>query len=259
MSSKTWLDVLQERFFETEPDMYDKLGRRFTLNEVRGKLSDLPEAYRDELIENLESLRSTLFNGWILDYNPFLKVLSITPELDLEATQFLQNQNKEILDKRIRDTILAMSPYAFEEFVVDVFRTTKLDDGITKKYSRVALSKKTRDGGKDFKAFFFDETNSRRVLFGEVKHWSKPIDEKVIDRLSKVMERESKKLSSPPLGVVVSIIGASSIARNTARNEEIEVWDISTLIRLVKKNGLGLKNISMTLQDGSYWGEYDDL
>jgi hypothetical protein len=258
VSSKTWLDVLQERFFETEPDMYDKLGRRFTLNEVRGKLLDLPEFFRDELIENIECLRSTLFNGWILDYNPFLKVLTITPELDLEATQFLQTRNKEILDRRISDTILAMSPYAFEEFVVDVFRTTRREDG-TKKYSRVSLSKKTRDGGKDFKAFFLDETKSRRVLFGEVKHWSKPIDEKIIDRLSKVMERESKKLGKPPLGVVVSIVGASSIAKNTARNENIEVWDICTLIRLVKENGLGLKNISMTLPDASYWGEYDDL
>lgn len=259
MSSKTWLDILQERFFQTEPEMYDKFCKRFTLNEVREKVVDLPEFQQDELIEKIEITRSTLHKGWIFDYNPFLKVLSVTPQLDLGVTQFLQTRNKQILDKRIKDTILAMSPFAFESFVVDVLRASKQDDGMTKKYSRVALSKKTRDGGKDFKAFFFDETNSRRVLFGEVKHWSRPIDEKVIDRLSKVMERESKKLGKPPLGVVVSILGASSIAKNTALIENIEVWDISTLVRLVKKNGLGLKNISMTLPDASYWGEYDDL
>lgn len=259
MFSTTWHDLLFSRFFAREPEPYNQIVRKFHLYDVKERVLDLPEDDRFEFITYIESLRNAVvIKGWIVDYNPFLKVLTFTPELELNATQQLQQRNMDVLDTRISNHIHNMSPFAFEEFVVDLLRSSRNEDG-TKKYSRVSLSKKTRDGGKDFKAYFFDENNVRRVMFGEVKQWSKPIDEKVIDRLSKTMERESQKSGKAPYGIVVSLLGASPIARRTAETEHIEVWDVYTLVRLVKKNGLGVKSVSVVLPDLAYWSEYDEL
>ena len=68
----------------------------------------------------------------------------------------MREVNAASLDQQIKSHIQHLSPYAFEMFVIDLLRDEK--------YSRVSPSKQTRDGGKDFIAYFRGENDERRVL-----------------------------------------------------------------------------------------------
>lgn len=229
------------------------LVRSFSHEDLLKILSTVEENIRDDTMEALRgSTEQILHNGWLLNYDPWLKVLSLIPELHSQEFQVVHQANSASLDQRIQSHIEQLSPYAFELFVVDLLRATKM-------YSRVSPSKQTRDGGKDFVAYFRDENDKRRVLFGEVKKWKKPVPESVIDRLAATMKREAGRSMHPPFGVLVTIHGASEIAAKTADTEHIEVWDITTLIRLVKKHKLGLSQITLDLPDLDYWSVLDGI
>ena len=249
----TWIEEIFPRLETAKSGFHSGLVRKFSHQDLLDILSSVEGGVRDDISEALRgSFSQQLYNGWFLDYNPWLKVLSLVPQLHNEEFEYVREVNAASLDQQIKSHIQHLSPYAFEMFVIDLLRATK-------KYSRVSPSKQTRDGGKDFIAYFRGENDERRVLIGEVKKWKKPVPEAVIDRLAATMKREAQRLPNPPLGVLITLHGASDIAAKTADTERIEVWDINTLTRLVKKHKLGLSQISLDLPDPDYWSELDGI
>jgi hypothetical protein len=249
VSSKIWADLCLQRIQPLRGSLGPRLVEHFALHRVDAELKSCSDEERFSLLEWIEGCTQPfLYNGLIFHYNPWSKHLILCPELLIEELQLVQSVQQAAHEIQIRKSILDLSPVDFEDFVVELLRKQR-------KYSRVSRSPKTRDGGKDFKAFFRDQNGDRRVIFGEVKKWNKPISESVVDRLSATMNRETT--THEPLGVIVTIHGASMLAKRTADDSNIEVWDLETLVCLVMKDGLGVSEVAFPVLDPAYWGEFD--
>ena len=209
------------------------------------------ECFLDEL-DDVSKTPFVIVENSVFSYNIWTKVATIAPLARSEELDFLEQSNKFSIKQQIKWHIEALSPSAFEDFVVDLIRHTK-------KYDRVSLSPKTRDGGVDFRAYFTDEMGRRSRVLGEVKKWGKPVSESVIDRLASSMEREKIRTGDKIQGVLVTLEGVSPIAQRTARYQKIEVWDRETLVRLVTQKKVGVKTYLVEVPDDDYWGEYNGL
>lgn len=209
------------------------------------------ECFLDEL-DALSNKPFAIVENSVFSYNIWTKVATIAPLATSEELDFLEQSNQFSIKQQIKFEIETLSPSAFEDFVVDLIRHTN-------KYDRVSLSPKTRDGGVDFRAFFTDEMGRRSRVLGEVKKWSTPVSESVIDRLASSMEREKLRTGDEIQGVLVTLEGVSPIAQRTAKYQNIEVWDRETLIRLVTQKKIGVKTYLVEVPDDDYWGEYSGL
>ena len=45
----------------------------------------------------------------------------------------------------------------------------------------------------------------------------------------------------------------------TARKNEIEIWDLHTITRMVNEQKLGMKKFVINTPDENYWSEYDGI
>ena len=135
----TWIDEIFPRLETAKSEFHSGLVRKFSHQDLLEILSSVRGGVRQEIIEALRgSFSQQLHNGWFLDYNPWLRVLSLVPELHSEEFEYVREVNSASLDQRIQSLIQRLSPYAFEMFVIDLLRATKI-------YSRVSPSKQTRD------------------------------------------------------------------------------------------------------------------
>ena len=190
-------------------------------------------------------------NKWYMAYNVWTKVITIAPQIGDDEVSFLSELNNHYIDRQVRGSISQLTPLAFEEFIVELLRNSK-------KYQRVSLSPKSRDGGVDFRAFTIEDGVNIRLL-GEIKKWAKPVPETVVDRLLGAMKREETRGGEKIRGIIVALNGVSDIALNTAKTENIEVWDLHTIIRMIKQQSLGINQYSLTTIDDAYWSEFDGL
>jgi len=252
----TWIETLCEwSKSETKFSGSNQL-RRIELSGIKElfhshNCGDEWEFFLDEL-KDASNTPFLIVENSVFSYNVWTKVATIVPLARSEELDFLEQSNRFSIKKQINKHIESLSPNAFEDFVVDLIRHTK-------KFDRVSLSPKTRDGGVDFRAFFTDEMGRRSRILGEVKKWAKPVSESVIDRLASSMEREKLRTGDEIQGVLVTLEGVSPIAQKTAKYQKIEVWDRETLIRLVTQNKIGVKTYLVEVPDDDYWGEYSGL
>ena len=221
-------------------------------NFQQNALESLDDDEWDEFRTVLEN-QNKLFieNKWHIAYNLWTRVITIAPQISDDDVSFLSELNIHHIDRQIRDSISQITPLAFEEFIVELLRNSK-------KYQRVSLSSKSRDGGVDFRAFTMEDGGKIRIL-GEIKKWAKPVPETVVDRLLGAMKREEKRGDEKIRGIIVALNGVSDIALNTAKSENIEVWDLNTIIRMIKQQSLGINQYSLTTIDNAYWSEFDGL
>lgn len=188
---------------------------------------------------------------WHIAYNVWTKVITIAPQMDDGDVLFLSELSSQYIDHQIRNSISQITPLAFEEFIVELLRHSK-------RYQRVSLSPKSRDGGVDFRAFTIEDGIKVRIL-GEIKKWAKPVPETVVDRLLGAMKREETRGGEKIRGIIIASNGVSDIALNTAKSENIEVWDLNTIIRMIKHQSFGINQYSLMTIDDSYWSEFDGL
>ena len=252
----TWIETLCE-WSKSEPQFSGSNQlRKIGLSGIKDLFHS--HNYGDEwecFLDELDAVSKTPFaivENSVFSYNIWTKVATIAPLAKSEELDFLEQSNKFSIKQQIKFEIETLSPSAFEDFVVDLIRHTN-------KYDRVSLSPKTRDGGVDFRAFFTDEMGRRSRILGEVKKWSTPVSESVIDRLASSMEREKIRTGDEIHGVLVTLEGVSPIAQRTAKYQKIEVWDRETLIRLVTQKKVGVKTYLVEVPDDNYWGEYSGL
>ena len=71
------------------------------------------------------------------------------------------------------------------------------------------------------------------------------------------MKFEKKKWKIPVRGVIVSLNGFTEGARKRANSENMEFWDINTLIRLSKDNEVGIKKFVIPIIDDDEWDNYE--
>ena len=168
--------------------------------------------------------------NWALTYNIWIKIVTMIPLINNEDYKILTDVNKNTTENKLISIINSLSPHAFELFIVDMLRNSK-------KYKRVSQSQRTRDGGVDFRAYYVDDSGEKIRLIGEVKKWNKPVPESVIDRLSAAISRERDLLRAGEIsrGVIVATKGLSPVAMETARKNEIEIWDLNTITRMVNE------------------------
>ncbi|MDA8623496.1 restriction endonuclease [Candidatus Poseidoniales archaeon] len=239
--NEEFTELVEEIYFRTNRGFLRKVSihnARLFVNEKQftGELWDRFV----ELIENEKQI--TVSSRWILSYNFWTQIISIAPQINDEELEFVFENNKLLLDKNIIESIESLSHSAMEDFVVDILRNSK-------EYKRVIPSPKTRDGGVDFRCI----THNNLRILGEIKKWNKPVSEATIDRLAGAMKREKVRHRTKIKGILVATKGISDIALKTARMEHIEIWDIHTLVRMIKKQSLGLNAYSFLVKDNSYW------
>lgn len=188
---------------------------------------------------------------WHIAYNVWTKVITIAPQMGDADVLFLSELSSQYIDRKIRNSISQITPLAFEEFIVELLRHSK-------RYQRVSLSPKSRDGGVDFRAFTIEDGIKVRIL-GEIKKWAKPVPETVVDRLLGAMKREETRGGEKIRGIIIALNGVSDIALNTAKSESIEVWDLDTITRMIKHQSFGINQYSLMTIDDAYWSEFDGL
>jgi len=210
------------------------------------------ETVSEILYDELETFRKPMYiGGFHVAYSATLDRVSLSKIMNIETTEWLERTHEETIDFLLHKHISSLTPRAFEYFIGQIMRRS-----ITPDFYQVRVSQATRDEGIDVSANLMQDDGSEMRVVVEAKKWAGPIGPAIVDRLVQVMERERDRHETLVKGIIISLNGATPGAIESARGNDIEFWDINTLIRISKEIELGIKYISIPVIDDE-WDAYD--
>jgi len=229
----------------------------FTMKELVSEFVKLGLQNQDEIEElvydNISSFtKPTYILGYYVIWEKWLSTIIFYKLSSYDEIMIDKRHHEQIIDQRIREQITLLNPRAFEYFTGRLISESTI-------YTDVKISPATRDGGIDISGYMEEDGTKIRVLF-ELKTHSKPIGPSVVDRLVGVMDFEKQKLERlgeimPIKGVIVSVSGFTDGALKRTDPNNMEYWDIQTLIRLSKETQVGMKKIEIPIIDDE-WDNY---
>ena len=191
----------------------------------------------------------THISGYYVIWNEYFSRLILKKLASYGGMEELMRTHEQVIEQILKEKISSLSPRYFEHYIFKLLSQSN-------DFTRIRLSPATRDGGIDLSCFFYEEDTRIRLIF-EAKKLSRPVGPSVVDRLISVMKFEKKKWKIPVRGVIVSLNGFTEGARKRANSENMEFWDINTLIRLSKDNEVGIKKFVIPIIDDDEWDNYE--
>ena len=186
----TWIDEICRLVDDCYSNEERLVTKTFTISELRTIVNE--NGNHDNWREMLDSLEkhNGLFHisdNWAITYNMWNKLVTMIPNINTDDYKLLTEANRSTTDNHLKQIISSLSPHAFELFIVDLLRNSKS----TREFHNLS----EQEMGVDFRAYYFDELGEKIRLIGEVKKWTKPVPEVVVDRLCASIKRRRQKIT----------------------------------------------------------------
>ncbi|MBT4157030.1 MAG: restriction endonuclease [Euryarchaeota archaeon] len=219
----------------------------------------LEEGYSEDYLEAEEyferiSSEQTSFivsNNWFVIFEVLDNVWIFRRTLTERESEKYYNANNKLLKSLLKENILQLKPFQFEELIFEIF--SKLGE-----YNYPIKRPYSRDGGYEFTVRYNDSiTNSFDRICVQVKHEKSPVavshTRALIGVLDTIENRPSKFRSR---GIIVSLQEPSKDARECASHssKSVDFISINRIIGLMIDNQIGCKNVYMSrVIDIDYW------